>query len=219
MQTKDLSLHHILRPAKKQSGQTPVLFMLHGYGSNEDDLFSFAGELPEELCIISLRAPYNLMPSAFAWYAINFDEQANKWTDKQQAKTSLSSIVKFIDQAIDAYELDPNNVSLLGFSQGAILSYALALSNPKKVKNVIALSGYIEQDIIDSQYTANDFSHLSIYASHGSVDQVIPVEWARKTPPLLEALNIEHVFEEFPVGHGVAPQNFFSFKNWLDRRI
>jgi phospholipase/carboxylesterase len=193
--------------------------MLHGYGSNEDDLFSFARELPAELCIISIRAPHPLMASAFAWYAINFDENANKWTDKEQAKTSLNSIVSFIDQAVETYDLDPNNVTLLGFSQGAILSYALALSYPEKVKNVIALSGYIEVDILATDYVSNDFSELSFYASHGSVDQVIPVEWARNTPPLLKSLNIEHVYEEFPVGHGVAPQNFFALKSWLDKRI
>lgn len=219
MQTKELSLHHIIRPAQKTVGQTPVIFMLHGYGSNEEDLFSFASELPAELCIISIRAPHDLMQSSFAWYAINFDADANKWTDKEQAKASLNKIVSFIDQAIAAYDLDPTNVSLLGFSQGAILSYSVALSYPNKVKNVIALSGYIEEDILDAQYTTKDFSHLSFYCSHGTVDQVIPVEWARKTPPLLKALNIEYQFEEFPVGHGVAPQNFFSLKTWLDKRM
>lgn len=219
MQTKDLSLYHLVRPGKKTIGQTPVLFMLHGYGSNEDDLFSFAGELPSELCIISIRAPHQLMRSSFAWYAINFDADANKWTDKEQAKASLNSIVRFIDQAIEAYELDPKNVTLLGFSQGAILSYGLALSYPKKVKNVIALSGYIEEDIIVPGYTANSFSNLSFYCSHGSVDQVIPVQWARKTPSFLKALDIECVFEEFPVGHGVAPQNFISLHRWLVQRI
>jgi len=219
LQTKDLSLDHILRPSHNTDGNAPVMFMLHGYGSNEDDLFSFASELPKELCIISIRAPHSLMGTAFAWYAINFDADANKWTDKEQAKTSLSSIAKFIDQAVEAYDLDPNNVTLLGFSQGAILSYALALSYPEKVKNVIALSGYIEEDILAADYRSNDFSKLSIYASHGSVDQVIPVEWARKTPAFLEALAISHVYQEYPVGHGVAPQNFFSFKTWLDKRI
>ena len=219
MQKKELSLHHIIRPSQKTDGKAPVMFMLHGYGSNEDDLFSFASELSDELCIISIRAPHNLMPSAFAWYAIHFDEDAGKWTDKAQAKASLNNIASFIDQAVEAYDLDQTNVSLLGFSQGAILSYALALSHPKKIKKVIALSGYIEEDILDPKYTSNDFSDLSCYCSHGTVDQVIPVEWARKTPTFLEALDIEHTYEEFPVGHGVAPQNFFSFKKWLDARI
>ena len=45
------------------------------------------------------------------------------------------------------------------------------------------------------------------------------VEWARKTPTILNKLGIKHTYSEFPVGHGVAPQNFFEFKDWLKKRI
>ena len=62
MTTAPLSLEHIIRPSSLTDKKAPVLFMLHGYGSNEDDLFSFAQELPKELCIISVRAPYTLEP-------------------------------------------------------------------------------------------------------------------------------------------------------------
>ncbi|QLE02490.1 alpha/beta fold hydrolase [Galbibacter sp. BG1] len=219
MQTKTLSLYHILRAPKKEIKNAPVLFMFHGYGSNEDDLFSFASELPDELCIISVRAPYDLMPYGHAWYAIHFDAEDGKWSDDEQAIQSREAIANFIDEAIDSYSLDKNNVTLLGFSQGSILSYAVALSYPEKVKNVIALSGYVNRDIIKDGYQNKDLSKLKFYCSHGSVDQVIPVEWARKTKPFLESLNIEHVYEEFPVGHGVAPQNFYSFHKWLKDRI
>ena len=71
MTTAPLSLEHIIRPSTITNGKPPVLFMLHGYGSNEEDLFSFAPELPGELCIISIRAPYTLQPYGYAWYAIN----------------------------------------------------------------------------------------------------------------------------------------------------
>src|SRR5690606_34791303 len=100
MQTKELSLYHLIRPAKEQSNQSAVLIMLHGYGSNEADLFSFASELPEELCILSLRAPHSLMDNAYAWYAIHFDEQQGKWTDTKQAIASVQQIKTFIEEAI-----------------------------------------------------------------------------------------------------------------------
>ncbi|MEP2277858.1 MAG: phospholipase, partial [Maribacter sp.] len=74
MTTAPLSLEHIIRPSSLTDKKPPVLFMLHGYGSNEEDLFSFAPELPEELCIIAVRAPYILQPYGYAWYAINFDD-------------------------------------------------------------------------------------------------------------------------------------------------
>jgi len=65
----------------------------------------------------------------------------------------------------------------------------------------------------------DNYKNLDFYCSHGSVDQVIPVEWARQTPAFLEALDIKYKYSEFPVGHGVAPQNFHELKDWLKTRI
>ena len=214
-----LSLEHLVRPNSTNAANPPVLFMLHGYGSNEEDLFSFASELPAELFIISIRAPYVLEPFGHAWYAINFDAEFGKWNDDQQAIESREKIIAFIDEACVAYGLDKDNVTLLGFSQGTILSYAVALSYPEKVKNVIALSGYINEGILKEAYENKEHSHLNIYASHGQVDQVIPVEWAQKAPEFLKKMGISHQYEEFPVGHGVAPQNFYSFREWLMDKI
>ncbi len=214
-----LSLEHLIRPASVQKNKTPVLFMLHGYGSNEEDLFSFASELPEELFIISIRAPYNLEPYGYTWYAINFDAEQGKWSDDSQAIESREKIIQFIDEACNAYNLDTENITLLGFSQGTILSYAVALSYPEKIKNVIALSGYINEKILIESFKNKDHSKLNFYCSHGQVDAVIPIEWAQRAPEFLKALGISHKFEEFPVGHGVAPQNFYSFKDWLSTKI
>lgn len=216
---KDLSLQHLIRQPKILSEKAPVLIMLHGYGSDENDLFSFAEELPDELFIISAKAPYSMQPFGNAWYAIHWDNTNGKFSDDAQAITSRDTISEFIDEVVAHYPVDPNNLTLLGFSQGSILSYAVALSYPKKVRNIIALSGYINENILAGDYKSKDFSALSFYCSHGSVDQVIPVEWARKTKPFLDELGIENSYSEFPVGHGVAPQNFFEFRKWLEERI
>lgn len=218
MLNTSLFLHHIIRKSSLTEN-APLLIMMHGYGSDENDLFSFASELPEELFIISVRAPYTMQPYGNAWYAINFDADQNKWNDNDQAKQSRDIIAKFIDEAIEANPVNKNSVTLLGFSQGSILSYAVALTYPEKVKNIIALSGYVNKDILPENINQQDYSNLEFYCSHGSVDQVIPVEWARQTAPFLSSLNIKHKYSEFPVGHGVAPQNFYEFKNWLIERI
>ena len=81
------------------------------------------------------------------------------------------------------------------------------------------MSGYINEDILPEQINESDVAHLNFFCSHGSVDQVIPVEWARKTPEFLKAININHEYSEYPVGHGVAPQNFYDLKTWLDKYI
>ena len=212
-----LSLFHLVREPKIKLAKNPLLLLLHGYGSNEEDLFSFASELPEEYYVVSARAPYDMMYGSYAWYAINFDADENKFSDIGQAKLSRDLIVKFIDELIENHPIDSENVTLIGFSQGSILSYAVALSYPEKVQRLVAMSGYLNTEIAVDGFEKNDFSGLKIFASHGTVDQVIPVEWARKSPGILENLGISCVYKEYPIGHGVSPQNFYDFKSWLQQ--
>lgn len=210
-----LSLEYIIKEPKVILEKNPLLLLLHGYGSNEEDLFSFSSELPENYYIVSARAPYPLPPYGNAWYAIDFDANMNKFSNDEQAIESRDLILTFIDELLEKYPIDQNNINLIGFSQGAILSYAIALSYPQKINKVVALSGYFNQNIMKDGYENNDFSKLSFFVSHGSVDQVIPVEWARKNPEVLNLLNVKNEYHEYNVGHGVAPQNFFDFKRFL----
>lgn len=212
-----MNLHYLIQEPKTIKDQNPLLILLHGYGSNEEDLFSFATELQDDCYVISVRAPYDLQPYGHAWYAIHFDADENKFSDNAQAKESVELIASFIDEIVKQYAIDTKNVTLIGFSQGAILSYATALTYPEKIAKVVALSGYFNQDILPEVIDTKAISHLKFFVSHGSVDQVIPVEWARKAKPALENLGLEVAYHEYPIGHGVAPQNFFDFKNWLLR--
>ena len=211
----NFSLHHVVREPKVKKDKNPMLLLLHGYGSNEEDLFSFANELPDQYYVISARAPYDMMYNSFAWYAINFDADENKFSNLEEAQSSRVLIATFIDEVVQNYAIDANEVTLIGFSQGSILSYAVALSYPQKVQRVVAMSGYLNTEMADENYRTNDFSNLKIFASHGTVDQVIPVDWARNSVPKIKDLGIDIVYKEYPVGHGVAPQNFFDLKNWL----
>ncbi|WP_445720026.1 alpha/beta hydrolase [Flavobacterium sp.] len=210
-----MNLHYLVQEPKIKHDKNPLLLLLHGYGSNEEDLFSFATELPQDHYVISVRAPYDLQPYGHAWYAIHFDADENKFSDNEQAKESVQLIASFIDEIIKQYPIDSKNVNLIGFSQGAILSYATALTYPEKIAKVVALSGYFNQEIVPENIDTNAISHLKFFISHGSVDQVIPVEWARKAKPALENLGLEVEYQEYTIGHGVSPKNFFDFKNWL----
>lgn len=217
MEKKKLILEHNYRPAKNILEKPAAIIMLHGFGSDENDLFAFADELPEEYAVFSLKAPIRLEPYGNAWYNIYFDNAQGKFSDDEQAIASRDLVRRCIDEIIENYKINRNNITLLGFSQGTILSFAVALSYPEKIKNVIGLSGYINEEILKPGYAQNDFSKLSIYTSHGSIDQVIPVQWARKTQPFMENLNIDCTYSEFPVGHGVSPQNLQELKAWLDK--
>jgi len=213
-------LEYIKRLPKVSIENPPLLLLLHGYGSNEEDLFSFASELPEELLIISVRAPLSLGFGSFAWYSINFDASSqSKFSNLEEARESIHKIENFIDTVVQEYQVDTQKLFVLGFSQGAILSYALSLRNPNKMNKVLALSGYINTELIPQNLTANQCKNLDFFISHGTVDQVLPIDWTRNSLPILDSLKIKYIFNEYPVGHGVNPQNFEDFKKWIVERL
>ena len=148
----NLSLEYKIREPKVVLAENPVLILLHGYGSNEADLFSFASELPEHYYIISARAPYDLQYGSYAWYAINFDADQNKFSDNNQARESRDCIANFIDELIQNYPVNKEEVTLIGFSQGAILSYAVALSYPEKVRRKNLLHKISHQNKAENTY-------------------------------------------------------------------
>lgn len=206
-------LDYRIRRPLKEGETTPVLFLLHGYGSHEEDLFSFVNYLPEEYLIISLRAPLTLGFGGYAWYSIHFNEQQDKWSDDDEAKTAQEIILHNIDYHLEQFKLEGQKVSLLGFSQGAILSWAVGLSHPERIEKIIALSGYVNEDIFG--YAKEGLDQLRIFSSHGTEDPTLPVDWARKGIALVENKNLKVAYKEYPAGHGINPENFADLLAWL----
>lgn len=214
VQKLDLDLAHLYRPSRLTTA-SPLLVLLHGYGSNKEDLFSFAQYLPEELSVLALEAPIALGPNSFAWYDIYFEPNQGKWSDADQGKKALTRITTNIESAIKQIDVDCSRISLLGFSQGSILSLALGLSNPDLIKNIIVLSGYINHDLMSLEADGSVKVVPNIFMSHGTQDQVIPVTWARESRDFLIKHKYSVDYHEFPVGHGVNPENFAAFKQFL----
>lgn len=206
-------LDYRIRRPLKEGGKTPILFLLHGYGSHEEDLYSFANYLPEEYLIISLRAPLTLGFGGYAWYSIHFNEQQDKWSDDAEAKRAQEIILYNIDYHLEQFKLEGQKVSLLGFSQGAILSWAVGLSHPERIDKIIALSGYVNEDIFG--YAKEGLDQLRIFSSHGTEDPTLPVDWARKGIALVEKKDLKVEYKEYPAGHGINPENFADLLAWL----
>lgn len=195
--------------------KAPLFLLIHGYGSNEADLFSFAQDLPAEAHVVSVRAPYEIMFGGYAWYAIDFVNN-EKFMDIDQAIESRTKLINLIDALIEHENLDAKNVWVAGFSQGAILTYALALNYPNKIKNALILSGYPEDRVIGDLTVTGDYSNLSFFVSHGVEDAVLPIDWAQKGKTLLKQLAIPHEYHEYRSGHGIHPQNYHDMLVWIN---
>lgn len=212
-------LHHLTKLPKNPTENPILLLMLHGYGSNEADLFSLSAYLPENLLIISVRAPHTTDYGGFSWYDIYFDRDANKFTDVPQAIASRELIADFIEELYEKYHFDREKSLLMGFSQGAILSYALALTYPEKIKNIIALSGYVNEEMILISAHKESLSQLNFFCSHGTLDPVIPIEWARKGVTYLENQDLKFQFKEYTTGHNLNQENLSDLVRWIKKNL
>jgi phospholipase/carboxylesterase len=218
IQKQPLSLvHEILEPRTPQA-HPPLIVLLHGYGSHEGDLFSFADSLNKHALIVSVRAPIRLPWGGFAWYNIQFDNSPKRWADPDEAKAALTQLDAFIDEVTEAYQTQKGNCTILGFSQGAILSYAYSLLHPEKIKHVLALSGYIFQDIMPATIPITAQQKLEYFVMHGTEDPVIPIDWARKSVAALEGMQLRHTYREYPMPHGISPQAFQDLLLWMRQR-
>ena len=178
-----------------------------------DDLFSFSNYLPEQYTIISLQAPLESPFGGGAWYSINFDSNLKKWSDDIEALTSIRKIKDQLDYFTSTYELNSKDISLMGFSQGAILSWALLLDYSSLFRRAICMSGYINQEIL--QKPLLDYRDVLAYCSHGLNDLTIPYEWAQTSIESLKKNNPKVFFNTYPNGHNVSPENFESILSWI----
>lgn len=211
-------IQYIERKPTVETERAFLYLLIHGYGSNEEDLFSFANDLPAEAHIVSVRGRFPLIYGGFGWYSLDFTDGV-KMTNFEEGIESRNALVDFIDAFNKQENLDASNVWISGFSQGAILSYAIALSCPEKVKNVLILSGYPEEHFIDMKEDRSTYKHLNFFVSHGTEDVVLPIEGARLGDKLLTDLGIAHEYHEYRSGHGIIPQNYFDMMTWIKKEL
>ncbi|MAS30092.1 MAG: phospholipase [Flavobacteriaceae bacterium] len=206
-------LEYKIRKSAIENQKNPSIILLHGYGSDENDLFSFAEYLPKKYTIISLRAPFETPMGGYCWFSINFNNSNEKWSDHKQAYQSILNLESQIDFFIQKYNLEPDQIDLLGFSQGAVLSWTLLLDFSIKINRAVCLSGYIDKSLLKEDiYSYRD---IIAYSSHGTNDPVIPFDWAKTSIESLKENNPNVVFNSFQDAHNVSQENFQSILNWL----
>lgn len=207
-------VHYLLREPKSAIEKPYLILLLHGYGSNEQDLFSFAEELPDDAYVISLRGLRNVGTEGFSWYDLDFTNGA-RMVDYGQAIEAQHYINEFIEEIKNKYFFDQNNINLIGFSQGAILSFSLALHNPKNYRKILCLSGYPDPELLKDINMGEDFTQLEFFFSHGDKDPIIPIQWSRQFKSICEELDIDYEYHEYEEGHGINSENYYDMLNFL----
>ncbi|MES2593635.1 MAG: esterase [Bacteroidota bacterium] len=212
-----LLLHYLVRPPKIQSATTPLLILLHGVGSNEKDLFSFAEQLPDNFLVISAQAPYQMGKDSYAWYEVNFSSGKPVF-NKDQAEKSRTTLIQFIDQLKDKYVFDTHQVYLCGFSQGAIMAYSVGLTRPDKVRGIAVMSGRLLEEVKPLIKRSEQLKQLDIFISHGTNDPVLGVHYARESSAYVKELGIQPIYKEYIAEHTISAEMLSDLKSWLHKQ-
>ncbi|MBW3623092.1 MAG: alpha/beta fold hydrolase [Armatimonadetes bacterium] len=217
-----LSLTHVLNtPREGFSEPPPALVLLHGLGSNEHDLLGLAPFLDPRLFILSLRAPFafdEAYAGAYAWFGMEVSPMG--WAyNPIEAEESRRILVSFLDEATAAYDLDPPRIYLMGFSQGAAMALAVALTAPKRLSGVVAMSGSLLPETLENPAAPEDLDGLPILMTHGTHDEVVPVALGRMSRDRLQSYPVRLDFREYPMVHEVSEASLRDVSGWLAERL
>lgn len=206
--------HLALAPAVRGAdGKSPGLLMLHGRGADEHDLLGLAGALDPRLLVVSARAPRPLGPGHH-WYELGEVGRPEPETFGR----SLALLHEFIPEVVAGYDIDPGRLFLLGFSQGAMMSGAVALTRPDLAAGAVLLSGYLPLHaglpIQEEQLAGYPF-----FVAHGSYDPVIPVAFGREARDYLTRVGADLTYREYPTDHRIVEPELAEIAAWLTARM
>jgi len=207
-------LRGLIRQGESE-GKPPLLLLLHGYGSNEEDLFSLESAFDPRFTVVSARAPMTLGPGSYAWFPLAFSEEGPVVLDSAQAEASRERVVEQIGWCVAELGTDPERVVLAGFSQGAILSAAVALTCPELVRATVWMSGRVLPE--SARNAAPRHPGPEILVVHGVRDTVLPIAHGRATHTTLDRLGIRHEYQEFDMGHQISDESLDLVTAWVAR--
>jgi len=215
-----LSLSHLFQPPRRPSdGRPPLLILLHGYGSNERDLVGLAPYLDPRFQIVSVRAPQTLAPGSYAWFELRWTAADDIVINFPQAEQSRTLLIGFIAEALAAYGGDPARVYLLGFSQGAIMSASVTLTEPELIAGAVLMSGRVPAEIRPQIASPERLAGKPFLVVHGVADTVLPIQNGRASRAFLAELPVTLTYKEYPMGHEVSAQSLADVTAWLTERL
>jgi phospholipase/carboxylesterase len=214
MTTSTPELEYLVRKPAVDTANAPVLILLHGFGSNEQDMFSFANRIPENWLVVSARGPIPQGENRHSWYNVKMVD--GKITiDFQEEEQSRQKVLGLIDHLVKTHKADKNRVVVAGFSQGAAMSLCTGLTEPEKVAGFAVFSGRFVEEIEPLISRSPALKKLRGFIAHGSGDTMLPIRYASENKAKLAQLGISFAYSEDTTGHTISAKQFTDFLQWL----
>lgn len=205
-------LEHLVRPAA--GDPAGALVLLHGRGTSERDLYPLLDALDPEARLVGVtpRAPFTMPPGGAHWYG---PVLRVGYPNPETFQQSRELVGGWLDGLPEALGFPEDRLVLGGFSQGAVMSYALGLGPGRPAPaGLIALSGFIPR-VDGFELDLDGREGFPVALGHGSHDPVIGVEWGHEARDRLQAAGADVVWRESPMPHSVDPAFVGELRDWL----
>jgi phospholipase/carboxylesterase len=205
-----MTIQHRARPAAGEPQGLLVLF--HGRGADEHDLFPLLDLLDPERRLLGVtpRGPLSLPPGGAHWYAV----QEIGYPDPSTFLPTYQGVVEWLERLAEETGIGLERTVLGGFSQGAVMTYALGLGRARpRPAALVALSGFIPT--VEGFELDFEPSLPPVAIGHGTFDPVISVEWSRRAKQLLEEAGAQVFYREYPLQHSIDPAFLAELGPWI----
>jgi len=211
-------IHTIYEPTG--AGPHPTILTLHGRGANAFDLLGLAPYLRNGKCLMicpqgPLETPIGPGAFGYAWYPMSMSGPP----DIGAILSSREKLQQFLDACLKRYPIDTKKLVVLGFSQGGVMAYSLALSNPERFAGLAVLSSWLPRELIPQLSIREAVQSLPTLVQHGSQDQMIEVQRARDSVEQLRALRVPLTYREYDMGHEITPRGLTDLSAWLEEKV
>ncbi|MFI5263463.1 MAG: alpha/beta hydrolase [Candidatus Kapaibacterium sp.] len=215
-------MNYEIRRPKTSDSLPPVLIILHGYGADEFDLLPIASQLDQSFLAISIQAPIKLSWGGYAWYELTQTPTGFRENDNSRKK-SEEMLLAELPRIIAKEGGDPNQVFLMGFSQGAAMCYSLIGCHDLSkqgiiIRAVIIMSGFIPADVTEV-LRKKDLSQIPFFLSHGVFDELIPPLAMELAKNILQDAHAKTLAKEYEIGHGLTEETVSDIRNWMNSVI
>lgn len=212
----DLSLPYLVHEPTVKTEKAPVLILLHGYGSNEADLFGLQSHFPPHFLVVSVRAPIAMAANSFQWFRMETANGVMKG-NPEDLKSSREKIKAMIPELTAKYKADPKQVYLCGFSQGAMMSYEVGLTAPELLRGIAPLSGKIFESLKPFIRSSAALKALKIFIGHGDADTRVAYTYATGAEAYLKNLGLHPVLHTYKgLQHAINETELKELRLWLE---
>jgi phospholipase/carboxylesterase len=211
-------IHTIYEPGG--DGPHPTLLTLHGRGASAFDLLGLAPHLCNGKCLMicpqgPLETPIGPGSVGYAWYPMSLGGPP----DITAILASREKLQHFLDECLKRYPIDAKKLVVLGFSQGGVMAYSLALANPERFAALAVLSSWLPQELVAQLEIGAGVQSLPTLVQHGTQDSMVEVGRARDSVERLRELRVTPTYREYEMGHEIRPRSLGDLSAWLEEKL